>query len=72
VDGEFETYAKSKGFEPKADEEPDPVREATTARYQHLVLKALIARSLYGSRYYYQVMKDIDECYKKGLEEFGK
>ena len=70
VDKEFVEYAKSKGYEPKASEdETNNEREAVTAHYQHLVLKALIAKNLYGSKYYYQVMKEIDPCYKKALEQ---
>ena len=70
ADADLAAYAKSKGYEPKEDNDADPVRVATTERYQHLILKALIARNLYGSHYYYQVMKDFDECYKKALEQF--
>jgi len=71
VDRDFANYAKSKGYEPKEDDN-DPVRIANTERYQHLIIKALIARNLYGSHYYYQVMRDADECYKKALEEICK
>ena len=31
-------------------------------------IKALIARNLYGTRYYYEVMKDTDEGYKTAIE----
>ena len=69
VDAEFDEYATKKGFAvTDTSTTPDTERLARTANYQHYVIKALIARNLYGSKYYIQVIKDIDECYKEALE----
>ncbi len=70
ADADFAEYAKNKGFEPNENDEEDALRAENTKRYQHLIIKALIARNLYGSHYYYQVMRDADDCYKKALEQF--
>ena len=32
------------------------------------VLKALIAKNIFGTKYYYQIMKEVDPCYKKAFE----
>lgn len=69
VDSDFDEYVKSKNIEVSdTSDSADSVRDLHTKAYLHLLLKAQIAKNLYGSRYYYQIMKDIDECYKKALE----
>ena len=37
--------------------------------YLHYVLKATIARNLFGVENYYMVMRDIDEPYLRAMQE---
>lgn len=69
IDNEFASFAKSKDY-PVTDTTgtTDPQRLALTENYLHLLLKALIAKNLYGTKYYYQIMHEVDPCYKKALE----
>lgn len=69
IDDEFASFAKSKDY-PVTDTTgtTDPQRLALTENYLHLLLKALIAKNLYGTKYYYQIMHEVDPCYKKALE----
>jgi hypothetical protein len=50
----------------KASEEDARQQESTTHsdKYLQAQLKALLARNLYGMRYYYESIKEIDEGYK--------
>lgn len=54
----------------KAKEEDKVQAEATqrSEEYIQAQLKALIARNLFGINYYYQIIKDIDDGYKRALE----
>ena len=69
----MEAYAKSKEIERDLEKEAsEPERVAHTAAYQHEILKAQVAKFLYGSEYYYRVMRHVDNTYKAALEEFSK
>ena len=73
VDAEFDAFATAKGYAvTDTSANADSARLKRTKDYQHLVIKALIAKNLYGNKYYYQVMKDIDDCFKKALEVVAK
>ncbi len=49
-------------------EAAEPERTAHSDRYMRLMLKAQVARSLFGIDYYYKVMKEVDDCYQRALE----
>ena len=49
-------------------EASEPERTAHSDRYLRLMLKAQVARALFGTDYYYKVMKEIDDGYQKALE----
>ena len=46
----------------------EPERTAHSDRYMWLMLKAQVARNLFGIDYYFKVMKEVDDGYKKALE----
>ncbi|MBQ8703850.1 MAG: S41 family peptidase [Bacteroidales bacterium] len=50
----------------------EPERTAHSDRYLWLMLKAQVARNLFGVDYYYKVMKDIDDGYQTALEQFAR
>ncbi len=50
----------------------EPERTKHSDEYLHLMLKAQVAKDLFGIDYYYKVMKDIDEPYLRALEELRK
>ena len=69
VDDEFAAFATAKGLATTdTTGATDAQRMATTENYLHLVLKALIAKNIFGTKYYYQIMKEVDPCYKKAFE----
>ena len=49
-------------------EAAEPERTAHSDRYLALMLKAQVAKDLFGIEYYYKVMKDIDEPYLRAVE----
>ena len=51
-------------------EAADPERTAHSDRYMRLMLKAQVARNLFGIDYYYKVMKEVDDGYLRALELF--
>ena len=55
-----------------AKEALEPERTAHSDRYMRLMLKAQVAKSLYGIDYYYKVMKDADDGYRIALEQLRK
>ena len=55
-----------------AKEALEPLRTAKSDNYLHLMLKAQIAKDLFGIEYYYKVMKDIDDPYLRALEFLRK
>ena len=50
----------------------EPERTRHSDEYLHLMLKAQVAKDLFGIDYYYMVMKDTDEPYLRALEELRK
>ncbi|MDY6371504.1 MAG: S41 family peptidase [Bacteroidales bacterium] len=50
----------------------EPERTAHSDRYLALMLKAQVAKDLFGIEYYYKVMKDFDEGYQVSLEVLRK
>ena len=55
-----------------AKEAAEPERTAHSDRYLQLLLKAQVARNLFGIDYYYKVMKEIDDGYQRAVEELRK
>lgn len=57
----------------KAKKEDDDARRSVKKSeiYINAYVKALIARNLYGFRYYYEAYKDVDEGYKTAVEIIG-
>ena len=49
-------------------EAAEPERTAHSDRYMWLMLKAQVARNLFGIDYYYKVMKEVDDGYRRALE----
>lgn len=60
----FEKVAEKAANEDKRNKE---IIEKSNIFIEHQI-KGLIARNLYGIQYYYEVLKDTDEGYKKALE----
>ncbi len=50
----------------------EPERTKHSDEYMHLLLKAQVAKDLFGIDYYYKVMKDTDAPYLRALEELRK
>lgn len=50
----------------------EPERTAHSDRYLALMLKAQVAKDLFGIEYYYKVMKDIDDPYLRAVEFLRK
>ena len=55
-----------------AKEAAEPERTAHSDRYMRLMLKAQVARALFGIDHYYLVMKEIDDGYQRALKEITK
>ena len=55
-----------------AKEAAEPERTAHSDRYMRLMLKAQVARALFGIDHYYLVMKEIDDGYQRALQEITK
>jgi len=51
-----------------AKEAAEPERIAHSDHYLHLLLKAQVAKDLFGTEYYYKVMKEVDDGYRRALE----
>ena len=49
-------------------EAAEPERTAHTEQYMLLLLKAQVAKDLFGTEYYYKVMKEVDDGYQKAIE----
>lgn len=68
LDAQFEAYAAEQGVvRDTVAEAAQPERIEHSNRYQHLLLKASVAKDLFGTEYYYRVMKDADDGYAAGL-----
>jgi carboxyl-terminal processing protease len=65
--------AIEKGVVRDAEKEAqEPGRTRHSDDYLHLMLKAQVAKDLFGIEYYYKVMKEVDEPYLRALEELRK
>lgn len=73
LDSILEAVAVEKGVVRDAEKEAaEPERTAHSDRYMRLMLKAQIARNLFGIEYYYKVMKEVDDGYQRALEAIRK
>ena len=69
LDSLLEATAIEKGVVRDTEKEArEPERTAHSDRYLRLMLKAQVARSLFGTDYYYMVMKEIDDGYLRAIE----
>ena len=50
----------------------EPERTAHSDRYLRLMLKAQVAKDLFGFEYYYKIMKEIDDPYLRAVEYLRK
>ena len=53
-------------------EAAEPERTAHSDRYMELMLKAQVAKNLFGTEYYYKVMKEFDDAYLRAVEELRR
>ncbi len=73
LDSLLEAAAVEKGVVRDVEKEAaEPERTAHSDRYMQLMLKAQIARNLFGIEYYYKVMKEVDDGYQRALEAIRK
>lgn len=73
LDDMLTTQALEKGIvRDTAAEARQPERTAHSDRYMHLMLKAQVARYLFGTEYYYKVMKETDDTYLRAVEYLRK
>lgn len=69
IDETFAAFAAQKEVvRDTAKENANPVRTQRSDEYLHLILKAQIARDLFGTDYYYLIMKEIDEGYLRAVK----
>lgn len=73
LDSLLEAAAVEKGVVRDVEKEAaEPERTAHSDRYMRLMLKAQVARNLFGIEYYYKVMKEVDDGYQRALEAVRK
>ena len=73
LDSLLAAAAIEKGVVRDAEKEAlEPERTAHTEAYLRLMLKAQVAKDLFGIEYYYKVMKEIDEPYLRAVEHLRK
>ena len=73
LDSLLTAEALEKGVVRDAEKEASqPERTAHSDRYLRLMLKAQVARSLFGIDYYYKVMKEVDDGYQRALDILSK
>ena len=69
LDAQLAAAAVEKGVVRDSEKEAaEPLRTARSDRYLALMLKAQIAKDLFGIEYYYKIMKDIDEPFLRALD----
>ena len=69
LDSLLASHAMEKGIVRDTEKETrEPERTAHSDRYLALMLKAQVAKDLFGIEYYYKVMKDFDDGYQVALE----
>lgn len=70
LDSLLAAEALEKGVLRDAEKEAaEPERIAHSDRYLRLMLKAQVAKNLFGTEYYYKVMKEFDDGYQRAVEE---
>jgi len=73
LDSLLAAQAIERGIVRDAEKEAlEPERTAHSDRYLALMLKAQVAKDLFGIEYYYKVMKDFDDGYQVSLEVLRK
>lgn len=73
LDAQFEAYVAEKGLvRDTVAEAENPERTRHSDEFQHYLLKAVLASNLFGTKYYFRIIKDIDETYRVGVEELRK
>ena len=73
LDSLLAAEALEKGVVRDTDKEAaEPERTAHSDRYLKLMLKAQVAKYLFGTEYYYKVMKEFDDGYQRAVEELRK
>lgn len=69
LDAQLAAVAIEKGIVRDTEKEAaEPLRTAHSDQYMALMLKAQVAKDLFGIEYYYKVMKDLDEPFLRALE----
>lgn len=69
LDAQLAAAAIEKGVvRDTAKEAAEPLRTAHSDQYMSLMLKAQVAKDLFGIEYYYKVMKEVDEPYLRAME----
>ncbi|MCR4659764.1 MAG: S41 family peptidase [Bacteroidales bacterium] len=70
LDSLFAAEAIEKGVVRDVEKEAlEPERTARSDKYMQLLLKANVARNLFGIEYYYKVMKEMDDGYNTALKQ---
>lgn len=73
LDSLLAAHAIEKGIVRDAEKEArEPERTAHSDRYMALMLKAQVAKDLFGIEYYYKVMKDFDDAFLAALQHLRK
>ena len=68
IDSLFEAYAAEHAVvRDTAKEQAEPIRVKHSDDYQHVLLKGLVAEQLFGMKYYYLVMKEVDNGYQSAI-----
>ena len=73
LDSQFSTYAAAAGYNRDSLDADTvlvtPDRRARSERYLHALILSEVAQRLYGSPYYYRMMKDFDDHFRVALKE---
>ena len=68
LDSLFEAYAAERSVvRDTAKEQAEPARVKHSDDYQRVLLKGLVAEQLFGMKYYYLVMKEVDNGYQSAI-----
>lgn len=68
IDSLFEAYAAEHAVvRDTAKEQAEPIRVKHSDDYQRVLLKGLVAEQLFGMKYYYLVMKEVDNGYQSAI-----
>ncbi len=73
LDAQLAAAAIEKGIVRDTEKEAsEPLRTAHSDQYMALMLKAQVAKDLFGIEYYYKVMKDLDDPFLRAMEFLQK